>query len=81
MSLDYSGRGEPLVPSLLDTDLYKLLMLQLIWRRHRDVPVTFSLVNRTRSVRLAAEVAEAELRGALDAVRALRLQPDERQWP
>ncbi|HEY8615603.1 nicotinate phosphoribosyltransferase [Phenylobacterium sp.] len=80
MSLDYSGRGEPLVPSLLDTDLYKLLMLQLIWRRHRDTPVTFSLVNRTRAVRLADEVAEADLRAALDEVRTLRLQPDERRW-
>lgn len=78
--MDLSGRGEPLVPSLLDTDLYKLLMLQLIWRRHADVPVTFSLVNRTRSVRLAEEVDLDELRAGLDAVRALRLTPDERAW-
>ncbi|WP_374473016.1 nicotinate phosphoribosyltransferase [Phenylobacterium sp.] len=80
MSLDHSGRGEPLVPSLLDTDLYKLLMLQLIWRNHRDVPVTFSLVNRTRRVRLADEIAEPELRAALDAVRALRVTAEERAW-
>jgi nicotinate phosphoribosyltransferase len=80
MSPDHSGRSEPLVPSLLDTDLYKLLMLQLIWREHRDVPVTFSLVNRTASVRLADEIDPTELRAALDDVRALRLTDDERAW-
>jgi nicotinate phosphoribosyltransferase len=80
MTLDYSGRGEPLVPSLLDTDLYKLLMLQLIWRKHRDVPVTFSLVNRTTKVRIADELAEKDLRAAFDEVRALRLSADERDW-
>jgi nicotinate phosphoribosyltransferase len=78
--MDYAGRGEPLVRGLLDTDLYKLLMLQLIWRRHRDVPVTFSLVNRTRSVRLAEELDLGELRAELDHVRALAITPEERTW-
>jgi nicotinate phosphoribosyltransferase len=77
---DYSGRGEPLVRSLLDTDLYKLLMLQLIWRNHRDVPVTFSLVNRTQRVRLAQELDVETLRAELDHVRTLKVTPDERAW-
>ncbi len=47
-AIDFTGQGVPLVRGLLDTDLYKLLMPQVIWRRHRSVPVTFSLVNRTR---------------------------------
>jgi len=76
----FPDNGPPLVRGLLDTDLYKLLMLQLIWRRHRDVPVTFSLVNRTRKVRLAEELDEAELRLELDRVRVMRLAPDERRW-
>ena len=59
---DHGFRLDPIVRSLLDTDFYKLLMLQLIWRRFRDVPVTFSVINRTTSVRLAEEVDEAELR-------------------
>jgi nicotinate phosphoribosyltransferase len=40
---DHGWRLDPIVRSLLDTDFYKLLMLQLIWKRHRDVPVTFSV--------------------------------------
>ena len=79
-AIDISRQEDPLVRGLLDTDLYKLLMLQLIWRRHRDVPVTFSLVNRTRAVRLAEELDEDELRRELDHVRALRLTPVERRW-
>jgi nicotinic acid phosphoribosyltransferase len=31
-------KDEPLVESLLDTDFYKSLMLQLIWRLHPEVP-------------------------------------------
>ena len=38
------------VRSLLDTDFYKLLMLQFIWKHFPDVPVTFGLVNRTQTV-------------------------------
>jgi nicotinate phosphoribosyltransferase len=78
--MDYSGRGEPPVTSLLDTDLYKLLMLQLVWRRHAGVPVTFSLVNRSRRVRIADEFEMGELRAALDGVQALRFTDDELAW-
>ena len=34
---NHGWRLDPIVRSLLDTDFYKLLMLQLIWKRHRDV--------------------------------------------
>ncbi|RAK57564.1 nicotinate phosphoribosyltransferase [Phenylobacterium deserti] len=78
--MDYSGRGEPLVHGLLDTDFYKLAMLQLIWLKHCDVPVTFSLVNRTRRVRIADEVDLSALRQGLDAVQALRLTAEERRY-
>ena len=47
---DHNFELDPAVRSLLDTDFYKLLMLLLIWQKHRDVPVTFSLTNRTSSV-------------------------------
>ncbi|MBW8746813.1 MAG: nicotinate phosphoribosyltransferase, partial [Acidobacteria bacterium] len=43
---------DPIVRSLLDTDFYKLLMLQYIWKHFRDVQVTFSVVNRKPTVRL-----------------------------
>lgn len=77
---DHGWRLDPIVRSLLDTDFYKLLMLQLIWRRYRDVPVTFSVINRTTSVRLAEEVDEAELRAQLDHARTLRFSNRELIW-
>lgn len=48
---DHGWRLDPIVRSLLDTDFYKLLMLQLIWRLHPDVQATFSLINRSRHIR------------------------------
>ena len=71
---------DPIVRSLLDTDVYKLLMLQTIWKERRDVPVTFSLINRTSSVRLADEIDETELRAQLDNARNVRLTKKELIW-
>jgi nicotinate phosphoribosyltransferase len=68
------------VRSLLDTDFYKLLMLQFIWLNYRDVPVTFGMINRTRQIRLADQVDEAELRRQLDHVRSLRFRRSELIW-
>lgn len=77
---NHSFRLDPVVRTLLDTDFYKLLMLQLIWRRHRDTQVTFGLVNRTTSVRIAEEVPAHELREQLDHARTLRFTTRERIW-
>lgn len=71
---------DPIVRSLLDTDVYKLLMLQTIWKERADVPVTFSLINRTKSVRIAEEIDEAQLREQLDHARTLTLTKQERIW-
>ena len=71
---------DPIVRSLLDTDFYKLLMLQMIWGLHRDTRVTFSLINRTERVRLAAEIDEGELRAQLDHARTVRLTKREKIW-
>jgi nicotinate phosphoribosyltransferase len=32
---DHTWKLDPIVRSLLDTDFYKLLMLQMIWGRYR----------------------------------------------
>jgi nicotinate phosphoribosyltransferase len=45
-----------------------------------DVPVTFSLINRTRSVKLATVIPEAVLRAQLDYVRELRFRENELIW-
>ena len=59
------GKGT-LIRSLLDTDFYKLLMLQMIREFYPDQRVTFSVINRTRNVRLAEIIDEGELRAQLD---------------
>jgi nicotinate phosphoribosyltransferase len=77
---NHSWRLDPIVRSLLDTDFYKLLMLQLIWKLHRETRATFALINRTRSVRLAEVIDEGELRAQLDHARTLRLGKKELIW-
>ena len=71
---------DPIVRSLIDTDFYKLLMCQSIFRNSPDTNVTFSLINRSSSVRLAELVDEGELREQLDHVRSLSLTRGESTW-
>lgn len=77
---DHSFHIDPVVRSLLDTDFYKLLMLQFIWKKHFHTNVTFSVINRTKSVRLTDEVDIDELRAQLDHVRTLRFKKSEIAW-
>jgi nicotinate phosphoribosyltransferase len=77
---DHTFKLDPIVRSLLDTDFYKLLMLQMIWGIHRDTEVVFSLVNRTKRVRLAEEIDEGELRDQLDHARTVRFSKKEMIW-
>jgi len=77
---NHNFRLDPIVRSLLDTDFYKLLMLQMIRHLHADVRVTFSLINRTRSVRLAEMIDEGELRAQLDHARTVRFSKKELIW-
>ena len=71
---------DPIVRSLIDTDFYKLLMCQSVFRNHPDTQVTFSLINRTKTIRLADLVDEGELREQLDHIRSLRLTRGESTW-
>jgi nicotinate phosphoribosyltransferase len=77
---DHAWKLDPIIRSLLDTDFYKLLMLQMIWRLHRGLQVTFSVVNRTTSVRIAEEIDEKALRDQLDHARTLRFGKKEMIW-
>ncbi|MFB0994960.1 MAG: nicotinate phosphoribosyltransferase, partial [Paracoccaceae bacterium] len=56
---------DPIVRSLIDTDFYKLLMCQSVFRHKPNTQVTFSLINRSASVRLADLVEEDDLRSQL----------------
>lgn len=77
---NHAWKLDPIVRSLLDTDFYKLLMLQMIWKLHRDIDATFTLINRKKTVRLADELSEAELREQLDHARTLTFSKKEMIW-
>ena len=49
---NHNWKIDPIVRSLIDTDFYKLLMCQSIFRNKPDTRVEFSLINRTKSIRL-----------------------------
>ena len=77
---DHSYRVDPIIRTLLDTDFYKFLMLQMIWKLKPEVHATFGLRNRSASVRLADFIDEKELIAQLDHARALRFQKNELIW-
>ncbi len=77
---NHTWKLDPIIRSLLDTDFYKLLMLQMIWGLYPTVGATFSLINRTSSVRIAEEIDEAELRDQLDHARTIRFSKKEMIW-
>lgn len=77
---NHNWRLDPIVRSLLDTDFYKLLMLQMIRHLYGDVQVTFQLINRSTAVRLADDIDEAELRAQLDHARTVRFSKKELIW-
>jgi len=76
---NHTWKLDPIVRSLLDTDFYKLLMLQMIWGMYPKVDATFSLINRS-PVRLADEIDEGELREQLDHARTLHFSKKEMIW-
>ncbi|GGA98972.1 nicotinate phosphoribosyltransferase [Allosediminivita pacifica] len=77
---NHKWKIDPIVRSLIDTDFYKLLMCQSVFRNKRDTQVTFSLINRTDSVPLAKLIDEGELREQLDHIRSIRLSRGESTW-
>ena len=77
---NHGWRLDPIVRSLLDTDFYKLLMLQMIREFYPDDHVTFSVINRSRHVRLAEVIDEGELRAQLDHARTIRFAKKELIW-
>ena len=77
---NHKWKIDPIVRSLIDTDFYKLLMCQSVFRNRPDTQVSFSLINRSRSVRLADLVDEGELREQLDHIRGLSLSRGESTW-
>src|SRR5690606_34049288 len=77
---NHGWKLDPIIRSLIDTDFYKLLMLQMIWKLYPDVDATFSLINRTTTVRLADEIDEGVLREQLDHARTVTPSKKEMIW-
>jgi nicotinate phosphoribosyltransferase len=77
---NHNWKLDPIVRSLLDTDFYKLLMLQFIWKNFPATPVTSEIHNRTIRVKLAERISASALRDQLDHVRTLRLRRSELVW-
>jgi nicotinate phosphoribosyltransferase len=77
---NHNWKLDPIVRSLLDTDFYKLLMLQFIWKNFPKVPVTSEVLNRTVKMRLADRVGAAALVEQMEHVRQLRFRKSELVW-
>ena len=77
---NHKWKIDPIVRSLIDTDFYKLLMCQSVFRNRRNTRVAFSLINRSSDVRLADLVDEGELREQLDHIRSMHLTRGESTW-
>ncbi len=77
---DHNWEMDPITRSLLDTDFYKLLMLQFIWKNFPQTRATFTLFNRTPAVRLGDIVSVERLREQLEAARKLRFRKSELIW-
>jgi nicotinate phosphoribosyltransferase len=71
---------DPVIRSLLDTDFYKLLMLQFIWKHFPATRVEFSLYNRHAGVRIADTIHIEELKVQLQHTRGLRFRKSELVW-
>jgi nicotinate phosphoribosyltransferase len=70
---------DPVTRSLLDTDFYKLLMLQFIWKHYPKTRVQFTLYNRS-STGPVDTFAHEELIEQLDHARNVRFRRSELVW-
>lgn len=68
--------GEPIISSLLETDVYKILMLNYIYRHYTNLNATFAFKNRT-NVNVRAYIDFAELKEQLAHVASLRFSEGE----
>jgi nicotinate phosphoribosyltransferase len=67
-------KDAPVIRSLLETDVYKIYMLYMIWKFFPNLHVRFAFKNRTTSVRLADEVDFDALKDQIRAASQLRFE-------
>lgn len=68
----------PVIESLLDTDLYKLTMMQAVLHQHPGAHAVYRFRCRTPGVDLARHIDE--ISAEIDALCQLRFAPDELEW-
>lgn len=71
---------DPITRSLLDTDFYKLLMLQFIWKHFPRTQATFTVTDRGPAGRLAGLIEAHELEAQLEQTKHLRFHKSELIW-
>jgi len=71
---------DPVIRSLLDTDFYKLLMLQFVWKHFPKTHASFALFNRSSTVRLADLFPIHDIAQQMEHVRKLRFRKSELVW-
>jgi nicotinate phosphoribosyltransferase len=71
---------DPVIRSLLDTDFYKLLMLQFIWKHFPKTRVSFSLFNRSALEHLGDLFSIHDLTAQMDHARKLLFRRSELVW-
>src|SRR5271165_7206992 len=76
---NHSWELDPVTRSLLDTDFYKLLMLQFIWKHYPNTHVQFTLYNRSSSGPIDT-FAHEELIEQLGHARNVRFRRSELVW-
>src|ERR1700756_3807389 len=77
---DHNWELDPITRSLLDTDFYKLLMLQFIWKQFPKTHASFAFMNRSSEVRLGDLIDVDQLREQLEQTRKLRFYKSELIW-
>ena len=69
-------RLEPIVQSLLDTDLYKFNMDQVIFHKHTDLMGEYHFKCRSKGIVFTPEIVE-EINAQIDHLCTLRFKKDE----
>ncbi len=77
---DHNWELDPITRSLLDTDFYKLLMLQFIWKQFPKTQTSFAFMNRSVEVRLGDLIDLDQLREQLEQTKKLRFHKSELIW-
>ena len=77
---NHNWKLDPIVRSLLDTDFYKFLMLQFIWKNFPRVTASSEITNRTVRVRLGERISAEALREQMDYVARMKFQRSEMVW-